>query len=64
MSDVFESTISQNEYENKVSDLGFELHVLEEKLKKAEKLLEVIKNTNSHHQINEKIDSYKENNNG
>ena len=64
MSDVFESTISQNEYENKVSDLGFELHVLEEKLKKAEKLLEVIKNTNSHHQINEKINNYKENNNG
>ena len=64
MSDVFESTISQNEYENIISDLGIENHILEEKLKKAEKLLEVIKNTNSHHQINEKIDNYKESNNG
>ena len=64
MSDVFESTISQNEYENKISDLGIENHILEEKLKKVEKLMEEIKNTNSHHQINEKIDSYKESNNG
>ena len=60
MSDVFESTISQNEYENKISDLGIENHILEERLKKAEKLLEEIKNTNSHHQIKEKIDNYKE----
>ena len=60
MSDVFESTISQNEYENIISDLGIENHILEERLKKAEKLLEVIKNTNSHHQIKEKIDNYKE----
>jgi len=60
MSDVFESTISQNEYENIISDLGIENHILEERLKKAEKLLEEIKNTNSHHQIKEKIDNYKE----
>ncbi len=60
MSDVFESTISQNEYENIISDLGIENHILEERLKKAEKLLEEIKNTNSHHQINEKIDNYRE----
>ena len=60
MSDVFESTISQNEYENIISDLGIENHILEERLKKAEKLLEVIKNTNSHHQIKEKIDKHKE----
>jgi|TARA_Y100000034_G_scaffold52204_1_gene64148 hypothetical protein len=59
MSDVFESTISQNEYENIISDLGIENHILEERLKKAEKLLEEIKNTNSHHQIKEKIDDYK-----
>jgi len=60
MSDVFESTISQNEYENIISDFGIENHILEERLKKAEKLLEEIKNTNSHHQIKEKIDNYKE----
>ena len=60
MSDVFESTISQNEYENIISDLGIENHILDERLKKAEKLLEEIKNTNSHHQINEKIDNYRE----
>ena len=60
MSDVFESTLSQNEYENIISDLGIENHILEERLKKAEKLLEEIKNTNSHHQIKEKIDNYKE----
>jgi len=61
MSDVFESTISQEEYENKVSDLGFEIHILEEKLKKAEKVLDEIKLIGSHHQINERIDEYNDN---
>ena len=60
MSDVFESTISQNEYENKISDLGWEIHLLENKLEKAEELLDEIKTTNSHHQIKEKIDKHKE----
>ena len=36
MSDVFESTISQNEYENKISDLGWKIHLLENKLEEAE----------------------------
>ena len=47
MSDVFESTISQDEYENKISDLGFELHTLKVKLEKAEDLLKKIKSAGS-----------------
>ena len=47
MSDVFESTVSQTEYENKISDLGFELHTLKVQLEKAENLLKKIKSTGS-----------------
>ena len=64
MGDLFGTKMPERYYEDTISDLGIEIYVLEENLKKAEKLLEVIKNTNSHHQINEKIDNYKESNNG
>ena len=67
MSDVFESTISQEEYENKISDLGWKIHLLENKLEEAEnqikekiKLLREIKTTGSHYQIKEKINKYME----
>ena len=67
MSDVFESTISQNEYENKISDLSWKIHLLENKLEEAEnqikekiKLLREIKTTGSHYQIKEKINKYME----
>tara|TARA_Y100000310_G_C20136203_1_gene558150 strand:+ start:305 stop:559 length:255 start_codon:yes stop_codon:yes gene_type:complete len=47
MSDVFESTVSETEYENKISDLGFELHTLKVQLEKAENLLKKIKSIGS-----------------
>ena len=58
MSDVFESTVSQTEYENEISDLGFELHTLKVKLEKAEVLLKKIKTVGSHHQIKGLVDDY------
>tara|TARA_R100001530_G_scaffold108078_1_gene75678 strand:+ start:521 stop:751 length:231 start_codon:yes stop_codon:yes gene_type:complete len=68
MSDVFESRMPEKYYEDRISDAEFELYTLElqlgevktleDRLDKAESLLQEIKTTNSHYQIIHKINVF------
>lgn len=58
MGDVFESKVSEEEYQNRLSDSEFALSSCGKKLQKARELLLVIKNCGSHFMIKKYIDKY------